>query len=141
MQTARESARRMTCSNNLKQLGIALHNYHDTYTRFPPAGLNYGWCQTPPPPTNFPQDRILNANGLAMMLPYYEQRGAVRCLRSDAVRQRRESRQQRLLSADIGPRTDGRHSREECAGRHDEAKEPALPQRPGRSAVADDERL
>jgi prepilin-type N-terminal cleavage/methylation domain-containing protein len=74
VQTARESARRMTCSNNLKQLGIALHNYHDTYTRFPPAGLNYGWCQTPPPPTNFPQDRILNANGLAMMLPYYEQR-------------------------------------------------------------------
>ncbi len=75
VQTARESARRMSCSNNLKQLGIALHNYHDTYQRFPPAGLNYGWCLNPPPATNLPQNLRLNANGLAMMLPFYEQKG------------------------------------------------------------------
>tara|TARA_R110002111_G_scaffold108086_1_gene166732 strand:- start:28762 stop:29733 length:972 start_codon:yes stop_codon:yes gene_type:complete len=35
VQQARESARRSTCKNNLKQLGIALHNYHDTHQRFP----------------------------------------------------------------------------------------------------------
>jgi len=35
IQSARESGRHMSCSNNLKQLGIALHNYHDIYKRFP----------------------------------------------------------------------------------------------------------
>ena len=56
VQAAREAARRMQCSNNLKQLTLALHNYESAFKAFPPAGIN----------TN-------QMSWVVLMLPYIEQ--------------------------------------------------------------------
>lgn len=61
VQAAREAARRNTCQNNLRQIGIALHHYHDKFQRFPSGWIadcaegepGWGWA--------------------ALTLPYFEQ--------------------------------------------------------------------
>lgn len=62
VQAAREAARRMQCRNNLRQVGIALHNYHDVHKKFPP-----GYRFKPMSPI----DGMGTAN--VSLLPYLEQ--------------------------------------------------------------------
>ncbi len=75
VQAAREAARRMQCTNNLKQLGLALHNYHSSVGAFPSAG----WVA---PMTNWWVAQNLTAPGhfryssLLQLLPYLEQGAA-----------------------------------------------------------------
>jgi prepilin-type N-terminal cleavage/methylation domain-containing protein/prepilin-type processing-associated H-X9-DG protein len=65
VQTAREAARRSQCTNNMKQMGLALHAYHAVHGRFPPAASWDG---------NANLTLGVNAiSAFANLLPYYEQ--------------------------------------------------------------------
>src|SRR6187399_2611271 len=70
VQQAREAARRTQCKNNLKQIGLALHNFHDTFLHFPVGEANddnnqWGWT--------------------AFLLPYFDQANTYMALNDGTV--------------------------------------------------------
>ncbi|MDO5553320.1 MAG: DUF1559 domain-containing protein [Planctomycetia bacterium] len=74
VQAAREAARRMQCTNNLKQIGIGLHNYHDTNFAFPAASLII---------SKISSKYVFNP--MAALLPFCEQQSAYSSIRQSST--------------------------------------------------------
>jgi prepilin-type N-terminal cleavage/methylation domain-containing protein/prepilin-type processing-associated H-X9-DG protein len=70
VQKVREAAARMQCSNNLKQISLGLHNYHDVNNQFPTT--MYGGYSNTPPAGGY-KSTSMNWSWLAKILPYIEQ--------------------------------------------------------------------
>ena len=67
VQAAREAARRIQCTNHLKQVGIALHNFHDNRSKFPIG--NMGWFKA----NGQPASQWLGHTAFVQLLPFLEQ--------------------------------------------------------------------
>lgn len=75
VQSARESARKVTCTNHMRQIGIAMHNHHSALDRLPPGAVAKENKQVPATPWSF-----YRWSALAMLSPYMENTAAFEAL-------------------------------------------------------------
>jgi prepilin-type N-terminal cleavage/methylation domain-containing protein len=81
VQKVRAAAARASCQNKLKQLGLALHNYHDVNTKLPPGAQQQVFPV--PPPNVTPIPTIAGTSWIVFTLPYIEQENLYRLYRFD----------------------------------------------------------
>ncbi len=76
VQSARESARKLSCANNIRNLGLALNNYHTAFKIFPPSSVWKDYSSKPPKVIPNPQpkanDNTLGENWVVLILPQLE---------------------------------------------------------------------
>jgi prepilin-type N-terminal cleavage/methylation domain-containing protein len=73
VQAAREAARRTHCTNNLKQIGLAVHNLHEAFKHFPTAGNNGSITRIGGGPATALTKPFQNAGFFFQILPYMEE--------------------------------------------------------------------
>jgi prepilin-type N-terminal cleavage/methylation domain-containing protein/prepilin-type processing-associated H-X9-DG protein len=73
VQKVREAANRLQCENNLHQIGLALHNYHDSYGRFPPGYIDGNKNSSATPAGTPDHDVGPGWSWASLLLPYLEQ--------------------------------------------------------------------
>src|SRR5262245_21740641 len=76
IQSAREAARRAKCQNNLRQMGVAVLNFHDTQRHFPSSGNNGTITRNGGKPTSAKGAPFQQAGTLLQILPFLEQQSA-----------------------------------------------------------------
>ncbi len=114
VQQAREAARRTQCKNNLKQLGLSIHNYHDNALVFPPAYIGSPTVTGSLSGINYPDDNLNGPSGFAwgvLILPYVESSPLYNSLRFSepcwSADNLARANQSRVMSSFLCPTTTG----------------------------------
>ena len=106
VQAARATARRLTCQNNMKQLGLVIHNFADIHDAFPPSKVYYRYYRQ----TNAGGDSSASVkhNLITFLLPFLEQQAAYSAYRFDVNWQNaaNQTARQRRIATLLCPESD-----------------------------------
>lgn len=120
VQAAREAARRMSCSNNMKQIGLAMHNYESAYKQLPAQGggtarpLGSSWADSLTPNATGGGNNVRHLSALVPLLPFLEQQPLWQQI-SNPYREQTNG----LMYAAMGPNTHMTLAEHDANGRYE----------------------